>query len=151
MTLSRLAASVFLRPSRAFPSPTRNLSQEAMELNAWVSRFEAWSSPRWAEKWDNVGLLIEPSGPHTVRKVMLTNDLTEDVMGEAVESQADLILAYHPPIFAPLKRITQASWKERIVQKCLENRIALYSPHTAFDAMAGGVADWLLDPIGKFS
>lgn len=36
-----------------------------------------------------------------------------------------------------------STWKERIVSQCLENRIALYSPHTAWDSVAGGVNDWL--------
>ena len=57
---------------------------------------------------------------------------------EALEKQADLIISYHPPIFRPLKRITQKSWKERIVVKCMEHRIALFSPHTASDAMYDG-------------
>ena len=42
-------------------------------------------------------------------------------------------------------------FQERIVALCLENRIALYSPHTSFDAVAGGVNDWLLEPFGKNS
>ena len=33
--------------------------------------------------------------------------------------------------------------------KCLENRIALYSPHTSFDAIPNGVNDWLISPFGK--
>lgn len=33
--------------------------------------------------------------------------------------------------------------QQRIVAKCLENRIALYSPHTSFDSIYGGVNDWL--------
>ena len=52
-----------------------------------------------------------------------------------------MIIAYHPPIFRPLKRLSQKSWKERIVVKCLENRIALFSPHTASDAMYDG--EWV--------
>ena len=32
--------------------------------------------------------------------------------------------------------------------KCLVNQIALYSPHTAFDAVQGGVNDWLIKPFG---
>lgn len=35
------------------------------------------------------------------------------------------------------------TWKERIVVRCLENQIALYSPHTSWDAVSGGVNDWL--------
>ena len=42
---------------------------------------------------------------------MLTNDLTEDVLEECVEKKADLIVSYHPPIFRPLKRLTQENWK----------------------------------------
>lgn len=66
-------------------------------------------------------------------------------MDEAVQKQANMIISYHPPVFAPLKRITQASWKERIVCKCLENGIALFSPHTSWDAVEGGVNDWLFE------
>lgn len=36
-----------------------------------------------------------------------------------------------------------SSWKQRIITTCLENRIALYSPHTAWDCIRGGVNDWL--------
>lgn len=120
-----------------------------MDLKALLTDFEKWAPVNLAEKWDNVGLLIQPSGSKMVKNVLLTNDLTEAVMSEALDTQTDLIFSYHPPIFAPLKRITGKAWKERIVQQCLENRIALYSPHTAFDALEGGVADWLLQPIGS--
>ena len=99
--------------------------------------------------WDNVGLLLEPTPPHTVSKLLLTNDLTPPVMQEAVDKGVDMIVSYHPPIFAPLKRVTQSSWKERIVGTCLEQRIALYSPHTSWDAAADGVNDWLIGAFGE--
>ena len=73
-----------------------------------------------AGSWDNVGLLLEPSPPHTVSKLLLTNDLTPPVMQEAVSKGVDMIVSNHPPIFAPLKCLTQSSWKERIVGVCLE-------------------------------
>ena len=41
--------------------------------------------------------------------------------------------------------------QERIVTKCVENKIALYSPHTSFDAIQDGVNDWLISPFGKAS
>jgi dinuclear metal center YbgI/SA1388 family protein len=41
------------------------------------------------------------------------------------------------------------NFQERIVTKCLENRVALYSPHTAFDAVQDGVNDWLISPFGN--
>lgn len=77
----------------------------------------------------------------------MTNDLTETVLKEAVDRNTDLIISYHPPIFQALKRITQKSWKERIVSICLENRIALYSPHTSWDSVHGGINDWLINSL----
>lgn len=82
-----------------------------------------------------------------VNKILLTNDLTENVMSEAMARGSDMIISYHPPIFAPLKRITQKSWKERIVSICLENKIALYSPHTSWDSVTNGVNDWLASAL----
>jgi putative NIF3 family GTP cyclohydrolase 1 type 2 len=64
-------------------------------------------------------------------------------MDESIEKNSDLIISYHPPIFSALKRVTSSTWKERIVQKCLENRIALFSPHTSWDNIDNGINDWL--------
>uniref|UniRef100_T1J2P1 NIF3-like protein 1 n=1 Tax=Strigamia maritima TaxID=126957 RepID=T1J2P1_STRMM len=116
-----------------------------MNLSDVVSQLNRLAPPSLAEKWDNVGLLVEPSAPHHVEKMLLTNDLTENVLKEALDLKVNLILSYHPPIFAPLKRITSANWKERIVVRCLENRIAVYSPHTSFDASSDGVNSWLTE------
>lgn len=79
-----------------------------------------------------------------IQKILLTNDLTENVIQEVLEKNADMIISYHPPIFEKLKRITQSSWKERLISICIENRIAIYSPHTAWDSVPGGVNDWLV-------
>lgn len=115
----------------------------SMELNDVVERLNRFASPSLAESWDNVGLLLQPYTKRDIKTVLLTNDLTEEVMEEAVEQKVDLILSYHPPLFRPFKRITKG-WKDRIVACCLEKGIALYSPHTAYDTLKGGVNDWLL-------
>jgi putative NIF3 family GTP cyclohydrolase 1 type 2 len=82
-----------------------------MDLRQFVDRFESNFSLSLSEKWDNVGLLIEPSGNKSVSRIMLTNDLTEDVLEESLARKTDLIISYHPPIFRPLKRLTQNNWK----------------------------------------
>lgn len=122
-----------------------------MDLKEVTQVLNSFAPTSLAEGWDNVGLLVEPSPPHSVKSMLLTNDLTEDVMNEAVELKVDMILSYHPPIFSGLKRLTQASWKERIIITCLENRIAVYSPHTSYDAVLGGVNDWLISAFGNLS
>ncbi|XP_029172665.1 NIF3-like protein 1 [Nylanderia fulva] len=114
-------------------------------LKEIVSVINAFADNSLAASWDNIGLLIEPTEPKNVSSILLTNDLTEDVMDEAIGLKTDLIITYHPLIFTPLKSITTRSWKERIVAKCLENKIAVFSPHTSFDSVKGGVNDWLAE------
>ena len=123
---------------------------KGMELKDIVQRLENYAPLSLAESWDNVGLLVEPSTTsHLVDSILLTNDLTEAVMDEAIEKKTNMILSYHPPIFTPLKTLTRSTWKERVVLKAIENRIAIYSPHTAFDVVKGGVNDWLASGLGK--
>lgn len=103
-----------------------------------------------AASWDNVGLLVEPTQQDTVQKIFLTNDLTEEVVDEAISlGGVGFIVSYHPPIFAPLKRLTTSKFKERVILKVIEAKIALYSPHTALDAVGNGVNDWLAQGVGE--
>lgn len=118
-------------------------------LSQIIPVLEALAPLRYAEEWDNVGLLIEPRREeHPVNRVLLTIDLGEDVLEEAAERGAELIIAYHPPIFAGVKRLTRASAGERVIVEALRAGIAVYSPHTALDAAPGGVNDWLADALG---
>ncbi|KAM9248511.1 NIF3-like protein 1 isoform 1-T2 [Dugong dugon] len=123
-------------------------SRSFMDLKTLISSLNDFASLSFAESWDNVGLLVEPSPPHTVSTLFLTNDLTEEVMEEALQKKADLILSYHPPVFRPLKRVTWNTWKERLVIRALENRVGIYSPHTAYDAAPRGVNSWLAKGLG---
>ncbi len=103
-----------------------------------------------AAEWDNVGLLIEPAAgtAPAVERVFLTIDLTEPVLGEAIEGGCDLIVAYHPPIFSGLKRLRQREPAERVVLEVVSAGIIVYSPHTALDAAPGGLNDWLASVVG---
>jgi dinuclear metal center YbgI/SA1388 family protein len=105
---------------------------------------------RLAASWDRVGLHLG-SERQRIRRALLCIDLTEPVMAEAVAHGCELIVAYHPPIFDPLRRLTDRTWKERVVLEAARRRMAVYSPHTALDAVRGGMADWLCDGLGKHS
>ena len=102
-------------------------------------------APEWlAESWDAVGLHAgDPSA--TVRRALLCIDLTPPVLEEAVSGRADLVVAYHPPIFEPLRRLSEDNWKQAMLAEVIRRRIAIYSPHTALDAAPGGVNDWLAE------
>nr|CAD7454950.1 unnamed protein product [Timema tahoe] len=88
-----------------------NKSSEGLPLKHVLSKLHAFASPALAESWDNVGLLVEPVTPRPIANILLTNDLTEAVMQEALELSTDLIISYHPPIFVPLKSVTTKTWK----------------------------------------
>ena len=98
---------------------------------------------RFAEPWDRVGLLIgRPESP-LAGGILLTIDLTEPVLEEAVAKGARAIVAYHAPIWEPIKRLTSETSRGRILLGCAEAGISVYTPHTALDAAPGGVNDWL--------
>lgn len=93
---------------------SRTMSTEVVDglrLSQVVQFLTSFAPLSLAESWDNVGLLVEPRTPVPIKKVLLTIDLTESVMKEAVEAKANMIIAYHPPIFQPFKRITSGQWK----------------------------------------
>ena len=104
-----------------------------------------------ASGWDNVGLLVEPSLDANAHRIMLCIDLTEAVLAEALDAQVELIVAYHPPIFGGVKRLSQSSPIQRSLMRAIGAGIAIYSPHTALDAAVGGVCDWLGQALGPLS
>lgn len=106
-----------------------------------------------AESWDKVGLQLGDPTRTLSGPVLLTIDLTERVLQEALDLKVDAIVAYHPPIWTPLESLTNATHTQRIIRGAAESGIAIFTPHTALDASAGGVTDWLCEgisaPAGK--
>lgn len=82
-------------------------SNMGLPLNEVIKKLEAFAPLKIAESWDNVGLLVEPAGDVNVSSMLVTIDLTEDVVQEAIQVGAQLIVSYHPNIFKPLKTVTQ--------------------------------------------
>lgn len=114
-------------------------------LPTLVKKLTSFAPLHLAGSWDNVGLLVEPSEKIPLSKVMLTIDLTERVLDEAIAAGTNAIIAYHPPIFSAMKRLTQSDVKQRIITRAIENKIAIFSPHTTWDSIDGGINDWLAE------
>jgi dinuclear metal center YbgI/SA1388 family protein len=118
-----------------------------MKTKELISAFDSFAPPYLANEWDNVGLLVG-TPDWSSNKILLTIDLTEAVMKEAISLNTNTIVSYHPPIFNPLKSVTNRSFKERIVLDAILHKIAIYSPHTSLDVARGGVNDWIVEGIG---
>jgi dinuclear metal center YbgI/SA1388 family protein len=114
-----------------------------MLLRDILPTLEALAPLRHAESWDNVGLLAGDPAAAVVR-VLLTIDYTAAVAAEARRLGAQLVVAYHPPLFQAVKRLDAKS----LVFQAIRDGVALYSPHTALDVAEGGTNDLLADALG---
>jgi dinuclear metal center YbgI/SA1388 family protein len=114
-----------------------------MKLSDVLHVLEEIAPLRYAESWDNVGLLVgDPDAE--IERVLVTVDYSAAVADEARERRAELVIAYHPPMFAPVKRVPHGSlWADAV-----RRGIALYSPHTALDVASGGTNDFLATACG---
>ncbi|CAN5610050.1 Nif3-like dinuclear metal center hexameric protein [soil metagenome] len=117
-----------------------------MKLRQLVDALEQIAPTKHAESWDNAGLLVgDPE--QSVTRAMLTIDYTPEVACEAAGEKCDAIVAYHPPIFAALKRVTSGGASAAIFD-AIRRGVAIYSPHTALDVADGGTNDVLADVLG---
>ena len=100
-----------------------------------IALIEEFAPLQLQESYDNAGLQVgDASLPATA--ALLCVDVTEAVVDEAIELGANLIIAHHPLLFRPLKRIVGSNYIERVVMKALRHDIAIYAAHTNLDAVA---------------
>jgi dinuclear metal center YbgI/SA1388 family protein len=113
---------------------------------AAVEFLEQLAPPGLAADWDNVGLLL---GDRTaaVQRLMTCLTVTPDSAAEAIEAGAQLIVAHHPILFRPVKRLTGATPEGRMLLALARAGVAVYSPHTAFDNTSRGINEIL---AGRF-
>ena len=95
-----------------------------------------------AEHWDNPGLLVDCGGQ--VHSVLVTLDITPEAVAEAAAKQCEVIVAHHPVIFDPLKKLCPADVPYQLVRA----GISAVCMHTNLDAAEGGVNDVLADIFG---
>lgn len=114
-----------------------------MLLRDLLPILDAIAPLRHAEPWDNVGLLAgDPAAD--IARALVAIDYTQEVAEEARREECELVIAYHPPLFEAVKRLTA----ESPFYQAIRDGIALYSPHTALDVAEGGTNDFLADALG---
>jgi len=100
-----------------------------------------------AESWDNVGLLLGRPN-RMVSRLMTCLTLTPTVAREAIAKDVQLIVTHHPVLFRATRSITSDTIEGRLLLDLIEARIAVYSPHTAFDNAELGINQWLAESLG---
>lgn len=97
--------------------------------------------------FDNAGFLVG-RGDRQVTRLLVSLDITEEVVAEAAELGCQLIVSHHPVIFFPAKSITDADPTGRTLLALAERQIAAVCAHTNLDAVHGGVNDALAQKLG---
>ena len=93
--------------------------------------------------YDNVGLLVG-SGQAAVSSVLLALDITPEVVAEAKQLGAELIISHHPVIFEPLRALTE----QQVPYLLAQSGIAAICAHTNLDLAEGGVNTCLANALG---
>ncbi len=99
------------------------------------------------ESYDNSGLLVGNSQDE-INGVLITLDVTEEVIDEAIKTQVNCIVTHHPLIFKGIKKLTSANEVERCIIKAIKNNIAIYCAHTNLDNASEGVNRKIANLIG---
>ena len=118
-----------------------------MKLKEIIQFFEELAPLSLQESYDNAGLIVG-SLDAEVDSAIITLDVTEEVIDEAIAKEAQLIVAHHPIVFSGLKKITGKNYVERSLIKAIKNDIAIYAVHTNLDSVNGGVNSKICEKLG---
>lgn len=99
-----------------------------------------------AFEWDNCGLQVGTLNSK-VEKILVTLDITKNVVKEAIKNKVNLIISHHPLMFKPMQNIVFDSPRGWIIKNLIQNDIAVYSAHTNFDVAEGGMNDILANAL----
>lgn len=118
-----------------------------IQISEIIQHLEKLANPALQESYDNSGLIIGNSGLKT-SKAIVTLDVTEEVLDEAIREKANLIIAHHPIVFGGIKRLNGNNYVERCVIKAIKNDIAIYAIHTNLDNILIGTNSVLAQKLG---
>lgn len=114
------------------------------DIEAWMERI---APRRWAEEWDNVGLLWGDADREATG-VLTCLTITSEVAAEAIAHGFEVIVAHHPLPFRPLKAVTRSDHRTRILWDLARAGISVISRHTAYDNAPGGGNDVIAQRLG---
>ncbi|MBP5687674.1 MAG: Nif3-like dinuclear metal center hexameric protein [Muribaculaceae bacterium] len=118
-----------------------------MKVKEITDAIEAVAPLYLQESWDNSGMQVGDQDSE-VTGVVLCTDVREEIVDEAIERGANMIISHHPLLFRGLKKIVGRSYQERIVAKAIKNDITIYCAHTNMDSAVGGVNFKMAEKLG---
>ncbi|WP_185851840.1 Nif3-like dinuclear metal center hexameric protein [Blattabacterium cuenoti] len=107
-----------------------------------TSQLEDLAPIEYAESYDNIGLIVG-SYDQRIQNILITLDLTEEIIIESINKKCNLIISFHPILFKPIKSLTENSFSERVIISAIKNNIAIYVIHTNLDFIWEGTHSYL--------
>ena len=119
----------------------------AVELKQLVSVFEQIWPLSGAESWDAPGLV---SGEQTQRvsRVLLSVDVTSEIISEAQDGEFNLVFSHHPFLLRGVQSVAESGAKGTVLAKAIRSGVSIYSAHTNADVVESGVSDVLAKAFG---
>lgn len=118
-----------------------------MKCKELMEILEELAPRRMACDWDNPGLLAGRQEKE-VKKILLTVDVDDKAVEEAVKEGVDMIISHHPLIFRAMKHITDEDFIGRRIVKMIQSDISYFAMHTNYDSVPGGMADIVAERLG---
>lgn len=118
-----------------------------MKINEIIQLIQEHAPTGIQESYDNSGLITgDPEQETDLMLVCL--DVTEEVVLEAIEAGAGLIVSHHPLIFKGIRRISGQDATGRILIQAIRHNLAIYAAHTNLDKVIPGVSTTLAEKLG---
>src|SRR5690606_11246529 len=118
-----------------------------VQVSTVIGWLEQFAPQELAVEGDRIGLQIG-SAQQSVDKVLITLDVTREVVDDAIQVGAKLIIAHHPPLYHPLRAINTQTAQGDLIATLIKHDIAVYAIHTNLDIARGGLNDWLAERLG---
>ena len=110
-----------------------------MKVKDVTDALEQFAPLPMQDDFDNAGLQVGLTAADEVTGALLCLDVTEEVVAEAAERGLNMIIAHHPLLFHPLRRVADDDYVQRCVVRAVREGIAIYAAHTNLDNVVGGV------------
>ncbi|WP_185870642.1 Nif3-like dinuclear metal center hexameric protein [Blattabacterium cuenoti] len=107
-----------------------------------IYQLEDLAPIEYAESYDNIGLIVG-SYDQKIKNILITLDITKEVIIESINKKCNFIISFHPILFKPIKSLTGNTFSERVIISAIKYNIAIYIIHTNLDSIWEGTHSYL--------
>lgn len=109
-----------------------------VKIKEVVEAIEQFAPRSWQQGWDNSGMQVGCTDQE-LKGVVLSLDMTMEVLEEAIRQGANLVVTHHPLLFTGLKSVAEQNNEARIIYRAIRSGVAIYSCHTNIDSAPEGI------------